>query len=301
MDESLLKETENLSQSWIKNDSEKMKEYLVTGFENPRINMQSVMTRHYFINEIFGDRFNDLMEEEIQFCIKIHKDLKEEEKRMEASASDEEKKIPRYLQWKNLEKVVSSDTWDIYMNKWSQTLKPFKEASNKKIKVLEVACGSANDYRFLHAYGIAEFIDYTGIDITEMNIYNAEKMFPPIDFRVGNALDIDASDGEFEYVLVSDLLEHLSMEGLEKAVNEICRVSSSKLIVHFFSMQDIAEHKLNPIRNYHWNWLSLTKTRQLFENWSNVTDIICVKDFWKNIYGYSEYYNKNSHTFFLDK
>ncbi len=301
MDELLLKETENLSLSWIKIKKEVVKEYLVTGFQNPRINMSSIITRHYFINEIFGDRFKDLMEEEIEFILKIHKALKEEEKRMETAASDEERKYPRYLRQKNLEKVVSADTWDIYMNKWSKVLKPFKNKSIEKIKVLELACGSANDYRFFYQYGIADFLIYTGIDLTEANIDNAKKMFPDIDFRVGNALEINAEDKEYNYVLVSDLFEHLSLHGLETAAKEVCRVTASKLIINFFSMGDAVDHKVNPIRNYHWNLLSCSKTKQLFENWCKVTDIIWIKEFQKKTFGYSEYYNQHSHTFFLEK
>ena len=39
------------------------------------------------------------------------------------------------------------------------------------------ACGSANDYRFLHSCGVADFLDYTGYDLCAKNIQNARGIF----------------------------------------------------------------------------------------------------------------------------
>ncbi|MCP5103984.1 MAG: class I SAM-dependent methyltransferase [bacterium] len=298
MEKILAQETENLQESWRNNDPGMMEEYLVTGFENPRLNMQSILTRHFFIRELFGNQFDDLMEEEMRFSVEIHRALKQEEKRVEAEVSPEMKKRPRYIRWKEVEQVVPGEKWDSFITKWSAALTGRKAA---KLKVLELACGSANDYRFLHAYGIAQYLDYTGMDLAETNIRNAQKMFPHVDFRIGNAMAVAARDGEYDYLLVSDLLEHLSPMGLETAAGEICRVTAGKLLVHFFSMQDIPEHKINPIRNYFWNWLSRTKTRRLFEKWCKKIDIIWIREFLTLAYNYPEYYNKNSHTFFMEK
>jgi ubiquinone/menaquinone biosynthesis C-methylase UbiE len=304
MDENLKRETENLILSWANNNHAKMKEYLVTGFENPRINMQSIITRHFFIKELFGNRFDKLMEEEILFSIDIHKTLKAEEDKRTQKDIKTTTQSPRYSRWKALESIISEEKWDRYMKIWSNVLKPLKKnLGNKisKLSVLEVACGSANDYRFLSLYGIADFLDYTGIDITEVNIENSKKMFPNVDFRIGNALEIDAKDNSYEYLLVSDLLEHLSLNGLETAIKEICRVTANKLLVHFFSMQDIKEHKINPKKRYHWNWLSQAKTQKLFENYCKVNANVCIKEKCNTDYNYMDYYNKNAHTFFLEK
>lgn len=296
MDKILEQETENLRKSWRKNTPALMEEYLITGFENPRLNMQSILTRHFFIRQLFGEQFSDLMEQEIRFSAEIHGSLKAEEKRV--AALPEKKNQPRHILWKELEKAVPREKWDSFLNKWSAALSGRKA---EKLKVLELACGSANDYRFLDAYGIAQYLDYTGMDLAGTNILNAKKMFPHVDFRVGNAMAVDAPDGEYDYLLVSDLLEHLSLKGLETAAGEICRVTAGKLLVHFFSMQDIPGHKINPVRDYHWNWLSRSKTRQLFEKWCKTIDIIWIREFLATTYNYPEYYNKNSHTFFMQK
>ncbi len=114
-------------------------------------------------------------------------------------------------------------------------------------------------------------------------------------------MEIDAEDGEFDYTLASDLLEHLSPQGLETAVKEICRVTAKKVVIHFFSMQDIPQHKINPIRNYHWNWLSRDQTCRLFEKYCKPIEIVWVREYLNKKYDYHDYYNKNSHTFFMEK
>ena len=40
----------------------------------------------------------------------------------------------------------------------------FRPLTNRRLTVLEPACGSANDYRFLEACGLAPLIDYHGVE-----------------------------------------------------------------------------------------------------------------------------------------
>ena len=90
-------------------------------------------------------------------------------------------------------------------------------------RLLEPACGSANDYRYLAAFGIAGLLDYTGFDLCEKNVANARALFPRTRFEVGNVFEIAAADQAFALCFVHDLLEHLSPAGLERAVEELCR------------------------------------------------------------------------------
>jgi len=71
----------------------------------------------------------------------------------------------------------------------------------RRICVLEPACGSANDYRFLDTFGIARLLDYVGFDLCEKNIVNASGMFPGVRFKVGNVLEIDAATAHTTTVL----------------------------------------------------------------------------------------------------
>src|SRR5215468_4653252 len=67
MDESLKTESERLARSWLQHDSAWLRDYLVSGVEDPRINLQSIFTRHFLIRAFSGEQFRDLMEHEYRF------------------------------------------------------------------------------------------------------------------------------------------------------------------------------------------------------------------------------------------
>ena len=55
MDEHLKIETEKLRQSWSKYDRAVLRNYLIKDVEDPRINVQSILTRHWLIKQLFGN------------------------------------------------------------------------------------------------------------------------------------------------------------------------------------------------------------------------------------------------------
>src|SRR5207302_10288678 len=61
-------ETEKLIRSWMQHDSAHLRDYLVATEEDPRINLQSIFTRHFLLNELFPGRFGALMEAECRFA-----------------------------------------------------------------------------------------------------------------------------------------------------------------------------------------------------------------------------------------
>ena len=67
-----------------------------------------------------------------------------------------------------------------------------------------------------------------------INIENARARFPNVRFKVGNAFELHWPDKAFDYCVVHDLFEHLSLEGLHTAVREVCRVTRQGLCVSFF-------------------------------------------------------------------
>src|ERR1051326_1394858 len=60
-------ESEKLVRSWMQHESAKLRDYLVAGVEDPRINLQSILSRHFLIRSIFGQKFHVLMEHECRF------------------------------------------------------------------------------------------------------------------------------------------------------------------------------------------------------------------------------------------
>src|SRR5258708_6006799 len=68
MNQSLRLESERLARSWLRHDAAWLQDYLVASVEDPRLNLQSILTRHFLATAITGDRFAALMEQEYRFA-----------------------------------------------------------------------------------------------------------------------------------------------------------------------------------------------------------------------------------------
>ena len=64
-------ETERLKNSWMQYDRATLHDYLVRDVEDPRINVKSILTRHFLIGRLFGERFDVLMEQELRFGLVV--------------------------------------------------------------------------------------------------------------------------------------------------------------------------------------------------------------------------------------
>jgi len=167
--------------------------------------------------------------------------------------------------------------------------------------LLEAACGSANDYRFLRAYGLAPHFDYTGFDLCQKNVDNAQALFPGVRFRLGNVFEIEASAEQFHLSFTNDLFEHLSEEGIETAARELCRVTRWSIAVGFFSMDDIRDHVMRAVDEYHWNTLSLKRMKGLFAENGFQAQVIHIGSFLKERTGCPWTHNPSAHTFILHR
>jgi SAM-dependent methyltransferase len=164
---------------------------------------------------------------------------------------------------------------------------------------LEPACGSANDYRFLHHYGLARLVCYCGFDLCEKNIDNARELFPETCFQTGNVFEISAPSKSFDFCVVHDLFEHLSLGGLEQAVREICRVTRLGMCLGFFQMDEIPEHIVRPHEDYFWNLLSLSRMKSLFTSHGFASQAIHVGSFLSHHTGSQNTHNPNAYTLIL--
>lgn len=305
MDPQYEKETADLERSWGRHDREVLRDYLIRDVEDPRINLQSVLTRQFLLGRLWPERFELLREHEIRFAIAmnwllgIRKDEQlaarhdeilqalldehgEQPERIEIPgwirevfdalpAEADGLEVPDYITdvlvlpppSRPDEPPLPDHAAGTMLGLFSQALADAPEPTDRPT-VIEAACGSANDYRFLDGFGIAARIDYRGFDLCEKNIANALEMFPGADFRRGNVLAIDAGDRDIEICLFHDLLEHLSIDAMERAVSELCRIADRSVLAHFFQMHDKPEHRVRTKDDYHWNCLSLEKITQLF-------------------------------------
>jgi SAM-dependent methyltransferase len=330
LDDRFKLESDCLKKSWMQYDRAVLRDYLVKDVEDPRINIQSILTRHLLIRRLFGGGFEDLMEHELRFGLVMNWLLSLLKKSIRAGqlhdvlnmllAGEEDAdglKIPLYVSetfaslllpnymcdlfsWTPVETTevpIPEYLMSTFQAIWHEVL---ASENTPRISVLEPACGSANDYRFIEAFGIAKLLDYMGFDICDKNIQNSRRMFPDAHFEIGNVLEINGRDGAFDYCFVHDLFEHLSIEALEVAVAEICRVTRKGICAGFFNMHDGEQHIVQVVDYYHWNKLSVMVTKAIFERYASSVQVIHIDSFLKSKFGCHDTHNKGAYTLIIN-
>lgn len=314
-----------------------LKDYLVAGVEDPRINTQSILSRHFLIEALFGDRFEALMNQEYRFAaamnwlvglgrnaddadtaaailhaLRLGADNAEglevpEHVRVTFShlpAKPGAVEVPNYLQTYLATDGSGADaqakraaSLSTFLRIWCEMFAA--DGATQTLTVLEPACGSANDYRFVQACGLAPWLDYTGLDICPKNIENARALFPQVRFEVGNVFEIPAPDRAYQITYMHDLFEHLSPAGLQLAVREICRVTRDGLCLGFFNVDEISDHVICPTEEYHWNTLSMAKLRAMFAREGFTGQVLHIGAFLQDRAGCEQTHNPNAYTFRL--
>src|SRR4051794_26683263 len=69
---SLQLESENLVRSWAQHNSAWLRDYLIAGVEDPRLNLQSFFPRLFIIRSLTEDRFFLLLDQESRFAAVIN-------------------------------------------------------------------------------------------------------------------------------------------------------------------------------------------------------------------------------------
>ncbi len=342
MQEALREESQKLARSWMQHDEAHLRDYLVADVEDPRLNLQSIFSRHFLIHALGGQSFGALMEEEYRFAgvmnwllgwLRQIGDPEEVElvaHALRCGADNAEGiaiprfvlqafsvlpmrvadlEVPNYISsflagaaLAHVKPVLDSLGADSFQQLWNQLLRnhPGGNASSQlPATVLEPACGSANDYRFLASYGIARWLDYTGIDLCPKNVQNAHALFPDVRFKLGNVFEIDAPAKAFDWLFVHDLFEHLSPAGLDVAVAEVCRVTSRGLCLGFFNMDEVPEHIVQPFEDYHWSVLSMARMKEQFASYGFATQVLHAGSFLRQRVGCDFTHNPNAYTFLL--
>jgi ubiquinone/menaquinone biosynthesis C-methylase UbiE len=337
--ESLKTETERLTRMWMRHDQAWLGEYLVSGVEDPRLNVQSVLSRHSLTRVLFGDKFGELMHEELRFCAVmnwltrlpgINQNPEEATLILHAltrgadnaeglsiprfvvqtfatlPTAFEPFSVPNYIE--SFLKLIEAganptssghdNPLDSFAHLWNSALSKMSENS-PRLSTLEPACGSANEYRFFRTYGLARFLDYSGFDLCEKNIVNARELEADAQFSVGNVFEIAAPDRAFDWCIVNDLFEHLSLEGMHAAISEVCRVSRQGICAGFFQMDEIPEHLVRPLSEYFCNRLSREQTARAFAEHGFEAQVIHIETFLRAELGWGDTHNPFAHTFVL--
>lgn len=306
-----------LKSAWDCYPSKHLDEYLVSEVQDPRINGQSILTRALLIDALYPALFNAMITEELRFgavLTWILWQLKQGSGRYElldAMELADPIYVPEFVlnpyRWLQDEicpipdyitaaldppcRHLSDIALDTFMTIWREQ---FAQMPSATISVLEVACGSANDYRFLHRCGMARLLAYTGIDIASKNVANARRRYPDADFRRLSILSTDFGDSTYDCVFCHDLLEHLSPAAMERALQEMFRITRHDVVLHFFNAKPSGDHETIPIRKYHRNRVSMEKVTAFFERLGARVTCIEMERWFRKKTGSPGYHNPNA-------
>ena len=329
----LAEETERLKKSWMRHDADMLRDYMVADIHDPRINPQSILGRHFLLDALFEGRFSPLCIEELRFSTLVAwlRRLAEEAIQAEEAAviehalnigadNAEGRLIPSHVLQTFRRLPIKGDSYDVsnYVRSFlrgirggSSTAEALRQsfevfesiwrttlatAAAGPLPVIEPACGSANDFRAFESFGLARFLDYTGIDLCEKNVANAREMFPATRFEVENVFELAHGDKTFDCCVVHDLFEHLSMEGIEAAVTELCRVTRRGISIGFFQMHQGPDHIVRPVDDYHWNTLSLPRMYELFAKRGAKVQSLHINTFLNSSFGCAGSYYDSAYT-----
>ena len=285
-----------LERTWNARSAAMLDRYLVSGYQNPRINLQSILLRHFLVDRAVGGGFDELKAEEIALAVELNEALR-------LRSAELGVKMGSYLDptrqaaVRRVDEAIAGRDGE-FVDRWRAALPP---AGASRIGVLELACGSANDYRAFVECGLADHLDYRGIDITAKNVENARRRFPGVPFEVGDVRRLSHPDGSLDYVIASDVFEHLSLDGMAEALAEAMRVARRGLALTFFNMGEAAEHEERPTRLYHWNRLSrsVVETR-LRERFPDVR-VVPIAAWLREEHGYAHSYNPHAYSIFAER
>lgn len=133
--------------------------------------------------------------------------------------------------------------------------------------ILEIGCSNGLATKsFQHNKRLAY-----GMDISEIAIrYAGEKFFVP-NCIVGNILDIPFKDKFFDAVFTCDVLEHLTLRDVDRALKEIRRVSKQYLFAVIDEKEERNRHWINKGKALHPGTFGKIKNLHLtvmsFEEW----------------------------------
>ena len=280
-----------LERTWSSGSAEMLDTYLVAGYQNPRLNLQSIVLRHALISALFGSDFDDLMEDEIRFAIELNESLRTRAGELGVTMGSY-RNPAKQAAVRSVDAIIA-DREKQLVDRWRRTL---DDRSPERLAVLELACGSANDYRAFAESGLARHLDYVGVDLSAKNIANAKRRYPETRFEVGNILELPHLDGSFDYAIASDIFEHLSLEAMETALAEATRLARRGVVLTFFNMADAPDHDVSRRRAYHWNRLSRPRIEaRLRETFGSVT-ALPIAAWLRDRYGYAHSYNRHAWT-----
>ncbi len=328
--ESIELENERLKASWDCFPAEHLATYLGIGEQDQRINTHSILTRALLIDTLWPGKFDALIDEELRFGVVMTwllQELKSGVTRVdlldELCASTPSQRIPEIIRktgaWLQTDTCPIPDylsealmfrnhdqpVWylfepalNTFSGLWSSRLAGL---NSERIHVLELACGSGNDYKAIRDFGLAAHIAYSGFDISWKNICNACAKFPGENFFEASILNSGLPDNSFDYIFVHDLLGHLSPDGLEVAISEIMRITRKEAWLHCYNVAPIERHETHPFQSYYRNRLSIPQFTASLGKAGASAEVISISDMLYHKFHFAPEYTATSGSFIARK
>ncbi len=323
-------ENERLKASWNCFPEEHLATYLGVEEQDQRINTHSILTRALLIDTLWPGKFDDLIEEEFRFGVVMTwllQELKSGVDRFdllaEVDASTGSLRIPEIVRqtaaWLQTDTCPLPDymsealmfedpdqpgwyLFDTALNTfsgiWSAQLSGL---ASERIKVLEIACGSGNDYKAIRDFGLADHLSYSGFDISWKNICNARSQYPEANFFEASILNPGLPDNSYDYIFVHDLLGHLSPNGMEVAIAEIMRIARKEAWIHCFNVADIERHEIRPFITYFRNRLSIPQFVASLEKAGATVAVVSLSEMLDAKFHYTPEYTMSCGSFIAQK
>ena len=320
------RENERLRQSWNALPITHLADYLSIEEQDQRINTHSILTRALLIDTLWPDRFSAWIDEELRFGLVMSWLLQalrsgvRREVLLETLLEDgPDDSVPRLLRdtvaWLQTadcplpdyvseallfrhpdhpDWYLSESAMDTFASLWPALL-PTPAAP--RLSLLEIACGSGNDYAAIERFGLAAHIDYAGFDISWKNVQNARSRFPGVRFFESSILNSDLPDASFDILFVHDLIGHLSADGMETALKEIMRIVRREAWLHCHNVADIERHEIRPFRLYHKNRLSYRQLSASLEAAGATVETVPLSGLLEGKFGYAPDYTAAAGTF----
>lgn len=284
-----------LERTWNAQSAAMLDRYLVSGYQNPRINVQSILLRHFLIERAIGPGFDEEKAAEIRLALELNEVLRQRAAELGVTMGSYLNPA-RQAAVRRVDEAIADRELDS-AERWRSMLPPPGDA---RLQVLELACGSANDYRAFVEAGLADHLEYRGIDLTEKNVENARRRFPGVAFEVGDVRWVRHADEAFDYVIASDVFEHLSLEGMERALGEAMRLARRGLALTFFNMDESADHQDRPTKLYHWNRLSRPRIEARLRERFDSVRVVPIARWLREEHGYEHSYNSHAYSIFAE-
>ena len=286
-----------LERTWGAGSADMLDSYLVSGYQNPRINVQSMLVRHFLLARLLGADAAAMMEDEIRWATELNEVLRRRATQLGVRMGTYRNPV-KHAAVRRVDAGIA-DREHEFTARWQVRL---ERMETDPISVIEFACGSANDYRAFAEAGLGPHLDYLGIDLSEKNIANARRRHPDARFEVNDILELPYDDASFDDVVASDIFEHLSIEAMERALDEAMRLARDGVVLTFFNMSEAEDHEVRRRRAYHWNTLSRPRIEARLRGGGFGEQLALPIARWlRHAYGYGHSYNRHAWTILAER